>query len=411
MKKPYSIYLVLLIFVMIVALLSNCSGWLITIADNSPQKLVQIKEHTFKGKVIVIGAGASGLAAVTLLKKHGVDCQIIEATDHYGGRVQKNSEFADFPIDLGAEWIHQKKNILNRLIDRVGDEPKENLIDYKTLNAYSWDGENYSKYSELILKLKYWSFPEYKFKNTTWYQYLTENFAKKVEGGILYNAPVTQVNYSNKGVEVTTKNGEKYFADKVIVTVPLGVLKANHIQFKPALPKEKNDAIQAIEFLRGFKLILKFSQKFYPDLIECQAVGEGEKTYYDIAFGKEAKEYVLGLLTTGVLAEEYYKLGSEGKIIEAVLKELDLIFDGQASSHYTGEHLFKDWGRHTYTLGTYIESEAGLTKKMNEALSMPIQQKVYFAGEAYSLYRQKGTVQGAIMAGYEAVYVLLQESK
>ncbi len=45
-------------------------------------------------------------------------------------------------------------------------------------------------------------------------------------------------------VTVETCSGEILQASAVVVTVPLGVLKANTIQFKPALPKEKLEAIQ-----------------------------------------------------------------------------------------------------------------------------------------------------------------------
>ena len=60
----------------------------------------------FEGNVIIVGAGVSGLAAAKKLEEQGINYQILEASDKYGGRIQKNVGFADFPIDLGAEWIH-----------------------------------------------------------------------------------------------------------------------------------------------------------------------------------------------------------------------------------------------------------------------------------------------------------------
>ena len=67
----------------------------------------------FEGNVIIVGAGAAGLAAAKKLGEEGVSYQILEATEKWGGRIQKNVDFADFPIDLGAEWIHEDKSILN----------------------------------------------------------------------------------------------------------------------------------------------------------------------------------------------------------------------------------------------------------------------------------------------------------
>ena len=71
----------------------------------------------FEGKAVVVGAGASGLAAGYLLDRYGVDFEILEANDRYGGRVKRDDDLADFPIDLGAEWIHQDPVVLADLVD------------------------------------------------------------------------------------------------------------------------------------------------------------------------------------------------------------------------------------------------------------------------------------------------------
>ena len=92
-------------------------------------------ENGFQGNVIIVGAGASGLAAAKKLEEEGISYQILEATDKLGGRIQKNENFADFPIDLGAEWIHEDKSILNYLIDQPGNEPNVETILYQPMNV------------------------------------------------------------------------------------------------------------------------------------------------------------------------------------------------------------------------------------------------------------------------------------
>jgi len=47
-------------------------------------------QTNFSGKVIIVGAGAAGLAAGYLLKRYGVDFEIIEAASVYGGRLKKD---------------------------------------------------------------------------------------------------------------------------------------------------------------------------------------------------------------------------------------------------------------------------------------------------------------------------------
>ena len=69
---------------------------------------------------------------------------------------------------------------------------------------------------------------------------------------------------------------------KVLVTVSIGVLKSNMIAFNPELGPKKKEAIESISFEPGFKVIMKFYEKFYPDAIELK-VKNGEKVFYDIS--------------------------------------------------------------------------------------------------------------------------------
>ena len=73
---------------------------------------------SFKGKVLIIGAGAAGLYAGYILKSKGIDFQILEAAPNYGGRLGKLTGFANFPIDLGAQWMHGKNSIVGDLVGK-----------------------------------------------------------------------------------------------------------------------------------------------------------------------------------------------------------------------------------------------------------------------------------------------------
>jgi monoamine oxidase len=58
-----------------------------------------------KDSILVIGAGASGLAAARELRRRGFSVTVVEARDRIGGRVFTHRAF-DAPIELGASWIH-----------------------------------------------------------------------------------------------------------------------------------------------------------------------------------------------------------------------------------------------------------------------------------------------------------------
>lgn len=55
-------------------------------------------------KIIVIGAGASGIAAATRLIDHGFNnLVVLEAENRMGGRIN-TIPFASNVVDLGAQW-------------------------------------------------------------------------------------------------------------------------------------------------------------------------------------------------------------------------------------------------------------------------------------------------------------------
>ena len=98
--------------------------------DMFPEDTALHKTYNYEGKVIIIGAGASGLAAAKILQRNNIDYLILEASNRYGGRLKENKTLADFPIDLGAEWIHHRPAVLNRLKGKSGDLVEEETVPY-----------------------------------------------------------------------------------------------------------------------------------------------------------------------------------------------------------------------------------------------------------------------------------------
>lgn len=390
----------ILLLILSALFLTSCFRWAARAVDQLPEETALEKRYEYGGKVIVIGAGASGLAAAKILEQNKVDYTILEATDRYGGRLKKDSTLADFPIDLGAEWIHSHPKVLNVIKGKKGNEIEEELIPYKLESAARWNGKNLKMVSSSYMNFIYNFLPESKFKNSTWYDFVNKNIATEVKDNIVYNAAVNSIDYSGDKVLVRTNGGKTYKADKVLVTVSIGVLKSNQIIFNPALSDEKKKAIESITFHPGFKVALKFTEKFYPDAINCK-VSNGEKVYYDIAFKKERKSNILGFLCTGDASQYYYSLSSKESIISSLINELDAMFGGKASKFYAGEYLFEDWGQYEYTLGTWTKAFIEKSSHL-KVLREPLRNRVYFSGEIYDKYRQMG-VPGAILSGYTSV--------
>jgi monoamine oxidase len=405
--KFRSVLLVLLI-TSLTFCLSGCFKWAARAESKLPRETSLHKTYNYDGKVIIVGAGAAGLAAAKVLEQNNIDYIILEATNRYGGRLKKDTTLADFPIDIGAEWLHSAPITLNKLKGKQGEVIDEDLIPYHLYSTTSWDGKEYKINPQWENNFIYNFLPESKFKNSTWYDFVDANIAKTVKHKIIFNSPVKGIDYSNNKVIVKTKNGEIYKADRVLVTVSIGVLRSNMITFKPVINEKKKKAIESITFHPGFKVAMKFSEKFYPDAITCK-VEDGEKGFYDMAFKKDTQTNVLGFLCMGNETQRYYDLNSEQEIISSLIEELDKMFNGKASATYSGEYILENWSQYEFTQGTW--TQAIQEKKSNlKVLNLPLDNKVYFAGEINDPCQQMG-VPGAVLSGYHSIDKLLTDKK
>ena len=138
-----------------------------------------------------------------------------------------------------------------------------------------------------------------------------------------------------------------------------------------------------------------------------------KKPICDAAYSKQSQDHVSGLLCTGISAQEYYLLDNPDSIVSSVIKELDEYFNGLTSQNNLGSHTYKDWGQHIFTQGTWTSDFEKSSKKLNDSLD----DKVYFAGETYNthgitpnrgFYIIRGSVQSAILSGYEVVDQILE---
>ncbi len=72
--------------------------------------------------VLVIGAGIAGLSAAWHLREAGIAATVLEARDRIGGRVWTSRDFADIPVEFGAELIHGRSPEVNtwRWVEKLG---------------------------------------------------------------------------------------------------------------------------------------------------------------------------------------------------------------------------------------------------------------------------------------------------
>lgn len=400
--------------------------------------------------ILIIGAGVAGIYAGHLLHKEGIPFQILEASDRHGGRLGKLEGFADYPLDLGAEWLHGKKSLIGKLIKRTGtqikkDKSKEvywfrgalveetpqdiwaifdkkrkpdiSYLDYAIQQGF---GEDYRYIVEGIAgdqgadatRLSaYWNAKEeeewssgekdYKFRDT-YFDLIDTHLAAPILDKISLNTVVTGIDYREQEIHVKDSKDHIWRGSHVIVTVPIPVLKDGDIEFVPPLPPQKTAAFQQIGMDAGMKVFLKFSQKFYHQYIfggtYCAA-------YADEIIGKKGQDHVLMAFVMGQQAEYLSSLEDDAAIVHVLLTELDEMYDGQASASYVDAHIM-NWYKHPFIRGAYSYSTIGIGNARFIA-AQSIHDKLFFAGEAMNLNGHHQTAHGAAETGGRIVKRLL----
>jgi lysine-specific histone demethylase 1B len=405
----------------------------------------------YDGKVIIIGAGAAGLYAAYILKSKGIDFQILEAAAEYGGRLGKLTGFANFPIDTGAQWLHGKNSILGDLITKSNtkitlddSETKywfnNELVNSLPQNIDIFEGDDlpdisykdYALQKGLGNKYKYiveniagdqgaaasrlsvfgnnfdeenWNSGDDDFKfQETFFDLIDKQIANQVKDKILLNTIVTKIDYSQSTIQIADTNNNTYDADKVIITVPIPILKSADIQFIPTLPTEKTIAFSKIGMDAGMKVFLKFSNKFFDQNI---IGGPICAAYADDSIGKAQNDNVLLAFVMGEQAEYLTSLGSDAAITTELLQELDTMYSGQATASFIASHV-QNWTTNPFVKGAYSYSTIGMGDARKIA-TQSINKKLYFAGEAMNTNGHHQTVHGAAETGYREVMNLLND--
>lgn len=262
------------------------------------------------GTVIIVGAGAAGLAAALVLDDEDYDLVILEGRDRVGGRMFTDATSLSVPVDLGASWIHGVEGNPLTELTRTYDV-RTAPFDYEDSDAYDADGEDIDDQSESLLAevdvvagrsvqaavddsdvsdapyidLAVATTIEHEFGADAdeidgaaveegedfiggdalvlgGYQRVAEGMATDLD--ITFNATVDEIMLTDAGVAVMA-GGTRYEAAAVIVTVPLGVLQAGRPRFTPALPQEKQAAIGRLGMGVLSKAILEFDEVFWDD--------------------------------------------------------------------------------------------------------------------------------------------------
>lgn len=210
---------------------------------------------------------------------------------------------------------------------------------------------------------------------------------------------VQQVNRVDGRVRITTRDSE-YVAANVIVTVPLGVLKAGGISFNPELPEDVSGAIDRIEMGVFNKIFLRFPERFWDEeTYVIRQLGDPSCPWHSW-YNVSAISGTPTLLTfAGGDMGRTIEGMADGEIIESVLESLRRVYGDAVLPPVA--HWITRWDSEEFTRGSYSYLPAGSTSEDHDAMSNPIDGVLHFAGEA-TWSADPATVHGALLSGHRA---------
>jgi monoamine oxidase len=425
--------------------------------------------------VVIIGAGVSGLAAASELRKSGLSVLILEARDHVGGRAWTRHEpDLSAPIELGAEFIHGRVPETFELLREVGKAALDTSGAHWTLR----DGklvqnteDLFDDIQEALERSKVLEQPDVSF--ATWLSHsrqyglspeaaamakaFAEGFdaadpdrvsahfiAKEWGSGGMLDSPqfrplggyssvlaalagaldreslrlqlhtiVSAIRWKRGSVEIdATFLGQPFSmrAACAIVTLPLGVLQApadapGAVRFVPGL-EAKRKALEGLAFGTVLKLSLRFRNAFWEDLDGGKYQGASFFHSAATAFPTFWTSLPLRapLLTAWVGGPKAARLSSAemADIVQQALESLSAIFGGRPPSEFELEAAYlHNWQTDPFARGAYSYIAVG-GQDARQALAAPLEDTLFFAGEATDTEDEAATVTGALQSGARA---------
>lgn len=192
-------------------------------------------------------------------------------------------------------------------------------------------------------------------------------------------------------------------ADKVIVTVPVSILKAGDIEFSPALPANKTTALSNMEMDASLRVLLDFKMNFWGVDSGFLHGGNASPEYLNSGIGRSDGRKTLSLTVNGAKALTYSELGVD--MIPILLNEMDSVFDGKASLNVRKDlndnviSVIQDWSKEQYIRGGVAYLKPGGSNEDRVSLGESVNDKLFFAGEATNGEGEAGTINGALLSG------------
>jgi len=403
--------------------------------------------------VVVVGAGAAGIAAARRLAASNVKVAVLEAADRVGGRCQTDLTTFGIPFDRGARWLYaQDSNPVARLARSVSMEiyaaPQSQKIRIGRRNARSGEVEDYL--ATLVRANRAIQDPNRKSDTAAldalpkdlaaWQQTLafalgplavskdlqdvsTFDLARQDprDAGALcrqglgtlvakladsvpvsLSTPVTRVSWQGRNLEVETAAG-RLTPRAVIVTASTSVLTSGAIKFVPDLPKRQLDAASKLALGSYDHIALELSGNPLGLQRDDVIIEQSDSTHTGLLLANVGGSSICLVDIAGGFGRELSKQGSDAMVAFAV-DWLTKLYGSDVKAALK-RRAVTQWNAAPYIGGAMSTAAIG-AQGARKILSEPLG-GLYFAGEA-THETQAGTVSGAWDSGERAADAVLR---
>ncbi len=233
----------------------------------------------------------------------------------------------------------------------------------------------------------------------------------KVAVDVMSNSVVKEIDYTGEKIIVRGENtvsAETFSveADKVIVTVPVSILKSGSISFAPGLAAKKNAALSNMDMDAALRILLDFKANFWGADSGFLYGGTTAPDYFTSGVGRSDVNRTMAVTIGGPEAAALSALGKDA--IPVLLAELDTIFDGKATMNIRKDlndniiTIIQDWSLEPFIKGGMSYAKSGGTNQDRIDLAEPVNGKLFFAGEATDVNGEFGTLNGALLSAERA---------
>ncbi|KAI7829358.1 amine oxidase [Gamsiella multidivaricata] len=237
---------------------------------------------------------------------------------------------------------------------------------------------------------------------------------------VLLEHVVEKIDYSESEVKVVTNHGT-FHADQVLITLPLGVLKAqSHSLFCPPLPSTKQHAIAHLGFGTMFKILLFFPSCFWPpgvhfinflpsastipntDLVAYFSLSDQQREALTV-YMKDLANYSSLMPVYNISILIGYATNHAAELMERLSdEEARMVYLCQLAHYYPtlatleGKEFWPKmsfmtrWNQDPFARGSYTSIPVGASPRDIEAFEIPVGARVYEQLDGNNDYEQDG---------------------